>query len=312
MNINQGKTNLNNPQDFYLGLLSFPFNNLEESNINDSGEALVNIFNLFHELNDNNKLYNLYINIIKNLKIETDSPAYQVGATIAKKIDNKLYSQKNNKYHNMQHTAEVMLTSYHLSLLNNALKLDYNFTNYEIGLIVLAALLHDVNHDGSNNQNIPFRLEEQSLHIVEHDLKKLSKEDREAIHALVLSTDIFSFPAFVKKYYLNRDKLNILSDIPETFKELRLFLTNERAFAMSQILRDADVLPSTGLSVKKTTALSQNLYKEQMNTNQTPDIKTITENFVNFANTFLKNGFNSKAGKLYNDKLKEIVKQLEN
>ena len=78
-------------------------------------------------------------------------PLIVAGYSLAKAIDDAADIQ-DKPYHNSLHTCEVMLSSYFISLLAGLNK-------QETAEIILAALIHDFQHDGQINGDILFRLE---------------------------------------------------------------------------------------------------------------------------------------------------------
>ena len=286
--------------------------NLAKITSQNCGQYLIKCFDFFKNNLEPNQTENIFTTIMTKIGFLETSPFYQSGLAIAQNLDKGFYFKKDNQYHNLQHTLEVMLTTYHLILIHNAYDESNGFTKDETAIMLLAALIHDLNHDGAGNQGVGFKLEQNAFDTAKDIFTKynLSQEEQDIIEILVLCTDINyarSLLKRIKKYYA---KKIAKPKIPKKFAKFGLFFKTPKVFDMALTLCDADLIPSSALSLEKTKTSSQKIYNEEMKNNYHNNINA-TKYFLKFAQNILKNGFESKAGSFYNNNLKEIISSLK-
>jgi len=158
---------------------------------------------------------------------------------------------KANPYHNADHMRDVLLGSLAISAADE--KRAGPLSSRDKGLLVVAALAHDLDHDGIGNtvseaapdgtivkRAVPFRLETLAAGRASEALEAAgaSKADTAAARGLILATDPFA------GYPILRGDAD--AAVPQDLAALR---TDPKSMRLAKILRDADLLGSSGVSL---------------------------------------------------------------
>lgn len=184
-------------------------------------------------------------------------PLAAAGEMIAADFDRGIGAGRMNAYHNRQHTAEVLIVANLLALLaarNETVEPEARPT------LLLAALVHDWAHDGTTNAGIPFRLETRSLmrarpyFMAAHIRPALINR----IDLMVRTTDTGGAHEFARRaldWHIARIGAGdgpqpAPPEVPHGLEPLvPLILPDEGESAeLAAMLRDADILPSAGLT----------------------------------------------------------------
>lgn len=194
------------------------------------GNHIANNISNFEDLNTISKI------IFDLINIESDKDKYW--NIICEIIDECYKDLRNNIYHTPIHIAQVATFSFILISKSGDI-----FDNKEKMLMLLAALGHDLCHDGTNHINEPFLLEQKAAnkmrkimskyHFVENDIKQIQN--------LILMTD-----SSLRKTIsmINSHEKDVI--IPDFLKE-----ASKKDFFLGGLLADADMFCSIGLGFKQ-------------------------------------------------------------
>jgi hypothetical protein len=195
------------------------------------------------------------------MQLEASAPSLRGAVvTIADRADQ---SGKDNAFHNPQHSRDVAVIWLSLALANNRLArangASHRLTKRELLLGACAAFGHDLAHDGTSN-NVPgngsdgaergtrvaFRLERLAADCVCEALQTHRADPAEvaAARAAVLTTDIVDGYAVLDAAL---SPAGLGDEAAPEFAPLR----DPAVALLAVILRDADVLPSAGLTARE-------------------------------------------------------------
>jgi hypothetical protein len=193
------------------------------------------------------------------------------GELIAADFDRGLGNLNDSGYHNSQHTFEVLYAAHTLILLKarsgKALSPEARLT------LLLAALIHDWHHDGSEHPDGYFHLENLALTAARPYLADLTPAQLQRIELIVRATDSSGPHGFARQIY--EANLRRLSDagledepslpaLPDGMDALAELLKSEQAEAaeLAVLLGDASLLPAAGLTPDYAAVHSQRLRDE--------------------------------------------------
>jgi hypothetical protein len=191
--------------------------------------------------------------IAECLDLEECDHLIVAGYRLARTFDDTA-SLYDHPYHNSQHTCEVMLSSYFLSLLRGLNK-------HETAEIILAALIHDFQHDGRINGDVSFRLERHAINEATPYLlaTEITEVQQRNIAALILSTDITIGLNIARASYAHHVHGSSLPKIPQVASELEAVCKDPLKSIQALILCEADILPSVGLTIEYALRLQEKL-----------------------------------------------------
>ena len=208
---------------------------------------------------------------------------FRTGLSLAKGLDRGKDAGIGNAYHNKAHFAQVLVNTYVLCKLQNLGKFhDLVLVPHEQMLVALAALGHDVQHDGVGNTVDDhwqrFRLERVASQAVEDILPTqgasglIAKNVRTLIHGTdgSFAGGKISAREFVRQSYEWRFRhacnRGFEPEKPEDLLQLWELSRNQKLCLLAAILCDADILSSAGLTVNSTiqnnTKLGQELKQD--------------------------------------------------
>ena len=215
-----------------------------------------------------------------------------------------------NAYHNPAHFLDVGLLWLNLAMAENRSFLSQHnlirFDDHALLLGCCAAFGHDLLHDGTVNEvpaedgvprHVPFRLELRAAERAELILRHAGAvaHDVMALRCLILVTDPNSGYDVLERALRGED----VSDIRREFKRL----SDPLLLEMAAILRDADILPSAGLSPDDHDRNSEALATEL----HLPPPGLGPKGAEHFLNTMLRGRFLSAAGSVYAPQLKRLI-----
>jgi len=165
---------------------------------------------------------------------------------------------KANSYHNNRHFFEVLFQTVRMMACHNEMFAGSPraLTARDVGLLLIAACIHDFTHDGRGNTRdgmyVQARLEKQSFERAAPFLEQagLTQDDRDALAVLLLSTDVSplgrssSFMRRMKAAYRFHFEGGTLPDLTE---DMDVFEKDARLCDMALILHEADIATSAGL-----------------------------------------------------------------
>lgn len=188
--------------------------------------------------------------------IPTEDPIRTAGICIAVDIDSSKGVGDENAYHNSQHLCEVLLCTV-------AIGRTAALPKRELALVHLAALIHDFRHDGQSNGS-PFRLEKLAITSAApyFDNACMAKDERQIISALVLATEYDEGAAYARKCFEYHFECGPEPAAIASQDELLLLKKYPKISLQALTLIEADILPSTGLTIGHASAVSDRLEKE--------------------------------------------------
>jgi len=258
------------------------------------------------------------------------APLREAGERIAADFDRGLGAGHKNAYHNRQHTVEVLSCAQVMALLDarspKPLDAETRMT------LLLAALIHDWHHDGGVNGEEYFRLEKIALRAAKPYFSALSLLQQQKIDLMVRTTDVsgphqFARTALAYQRLCARmeaqDEPPPPPPAPEGMELLSTLMRPEHAQTVeaAAMLRDADILPSAGLTAEYA-AVTDTRYHEERAEPYKP------EHFAAFLNAVVSRprttydsrpplpderpglyfAFSSRPGQLFNDNIPDVVR----
>jgi hypothetical protein len=152
-----------------------------------------------------------------------------------------------NAYHNGTHMRDVLIAGMNVATADSAVS--GPLTPRERGLLALACVAHDLDHDGCGNSvspspssekvYVPFRLEARAADAAAKAMREIGvpESDVVAVRGLILATDT------IRGYAALRGEAS-----KEDPAELSLVVSDPSLSRLAGMLRDSDLLFSAGLS----------------------------------------------------------------
>jgi hypothetical protein len=169
------------------------------------------------------------------------------GSRIAAEIDRGMAGHDGNAYHNRQHTCEVALCS--LFLARHA-----GLRPSDQARVIVAALVHDFQHDGTTNAGQPFRLERLAVAAARPHLMVagVDAEEIERIAAIVLATEVSIGTSYARHcfrfFHDGGPPLDVPAEAMDDLSPLRLLAADADLAFQAVLLAEADLLPSAALT----------------------------------------------------------------
>lgn len=148
-------------------------------------------------------------------------------------------------YHHRQHFCEVTLSAQCLALLGR-------FSPAHHLELLAAALIHDLDHDGSVNADQPFRLERRSLACAQTFLDRAAVPEsvRIRLTALVLATDVANGLTRARAWFDHHLRGMPVPHGEEPDPAFAAFAVDPTLAQQAIALTEADALASAGLSLE--------------------------------------------------------------
>jgi hypothetical protein len=179
--------------------------------------------------------------------VDSLDPLAIAGSRIAAEIDRGMAGPDANAYHNRQHTCEVALCS--LFLARHA-----GLRASGQARVIVAALVHDFQHDGSANAGQPFRLERLAIAAARSHLAGagVKPDEIERIAAIVLATELSIGASYARHCFRFFHHGGSASEVPseamDDLSPLRLLAEDADLAFQAVLLAEADLLPSAALT----------------------------------------------------------------
>ncbi|MDO9165497.1 MAG: hypothetical protein Q7U13_05265 [Rhodoferax sp.] len=227
----------------FLNLSRPPFKVIADQSAESAAADLLVAFSAIEGLPD--KVSRCFDAVARGAGALAPTPLIVAGRRLARDIDDGAGGGHGHAYHNAQHFCEVMLGANFIALLADL------ETNSRLE-VVLAALIHDFQHDGKGNGRVPFRLERQSVnaampYLVEAGVPEMQ---RRQIAALVLATEAVSGVAMALACHAHHIGAAPLPPLHVAAPELAELAVRPALARQALIVREADVLPSVGLTIE--------------------------------------------------------------
>lgn len=194
--------------------------------------------------------------VAADLRSPGDAALARASAAVAAAIDAQPGTFDRHGYHNRQHFCEVVLTAYALCLLQ---RLGDDTTQ----LLLLAALIHDVVHEGRPQP--AFVQERASVESMRELLAAagLDQAQLDRLTVLVLATDPVSGTAFMAAACrAHAGHTPVPLTVPAGAPELAALVDDAGLAQLARLLCEADVLPSIGLDAAHALRVQQRLARE--------------------------------------------------
>ena len=199
-----------------------------------------------------------YTMAMRSLAVPTIEPLQQAGLGIARDIDGGVGAGVVAGYHNAQHFLEVMLSALYLARLG-ALEAG------RAARVVTAGLVHDFHHDGSRGTTAPFRLEKLAVQEALPYLRQagVPAAERARLETLILATEPRSGVPFARACWMHHCGSAALPKFSAALPApLERLLSDADLAQEAELLAEADVLPSVGLTVQHAEQLQARLAAE--------------------------------------------------
>lgn len=187
--------------------------------------------------------------ILERLGFEAGHPWRQAAATLGAEAD---AMGEANPYHNAQHMSDVVLATVNLALAHNrspagqAMPFDAD----DLAALTVAALGHDLGHNGKGNQGTPFLLERQAFQSIDAACRQSLATDPRGLadlRAMIVATDAVNGYAVLRALQQPGGLKGPLEPVAEAAlaaePALRR-LEDPKLRQMAYILRDADLFCS--------------------------------------------------------------------
>ena len=186
-----------------------------------------------------------------------DDPLALALGAIARSVDEGELSAP-LPYHNRVHFCEVVLGAHFLAR-------SVNLEPAQHTELVVAAVIHDLGHDGSTNRNEPFRLERQSHAYARPYLVRagVSEVRLQRQLALLLATDIMNGLPRVRAWFHYHAGQGPRPGAPEPDPAFELMADAPDLVRGAVMLTEADALASAGLTVERARLQEERLAAEQ-------------------------------------------------
>lgn len=233
--------------------------------------------------------------LLQGLDFPADHPFRRAAATLSEAVERRDTPVPVNPYHNAHHTLEVVLNAHYLASRNDRVSACIQLTARERGILYLAALIHDFEHDGTMNGAQRFRLERQSadLALPHLTLAGVDAADREAIRVIVLATDPAGPNLYMKSLHSIAFADGTALEPAQAYDELAPLAADRRLLRLAALLNDADLLSSAGLSVDYAAKQSAKLGAEGGRRLDSADM-------LRFLSRIVGGSFTTRAGRFFN------------
>lgn len=238
-----------------LNLSRPPFKVIADQSAESAAADMLAAFSVIEGLPD--KVSRCFDAVARGAGVLAQTPLIIAGRRLARDIDGGAGGGHGHAYHNAQHFCEVMLGANFISLLDDL------ETNSRLE-VVLAALIHDFQHDGKGNGQVPFRLERQSVNAAMPYLAEagVPAMQRRQIAALVLATEAMNGVPIALICHAHHVGAAPLPQSHVAAPELAELAVRPTLARQALIVREADVLPSVGLTIEHAIHLQDRLSME--------------------------------------------------
>jgi hypothetical protein len=203
--------------------------------------------------------------VAANVGMSPRDPLAVAGTRIAADLDDGVTGQARNAYHNSRHICEVLLCS--LFLAKHA-----GLAGAQQARIAVAALVHDLHHDGTTNAGQPFRLERLAMDAARPCLAAagVAQEEITRIAALVLATEVTSGGPYARCCFRHFHQGGPAPAVLPGADPLGLLATDPDLAFQAVLLAEADLLPSIALTYDHGMQCQERLSREDCRIAATP------------------------------------------
>ena len=243
----------------------------------------------------------------EQLGLEKDSPAYKALILVSVRAEMKAAVMPD--YHSKFHYMDVAAITANLLEKNNEMvkagDVDGTLlTSHEQALTFIAAIGHDLDHEGHvNPAHDPLFNENKSFHLMEPLLREagLLAADIDRIYTILMATSPDG-PHAVMKGIAQAQRAGKAADFsaidPQNkFPELHMLGQDHKLTQMAAIVSDSDLYASSGAGIKSSNLMGALLTAEMRKDDPTVDLTTYGADKYFLDNIVGKEGYASNAGR---------------
>lgn len=236
--------------------------------------------------------------LLERYGFEDRDPMMLAACDLAERVEARDRAVLPNPYHNAHHILEVLLNAHYLGLRNDAFATHVRLTPQDHGRLYLAAIIHDLDHDGTMNGDERFRLERRSLDHAGPELERagVPAEDRKAIQTMVLATDPAGPNLYLKALHTHVFYEGEPPPPELAYAELEPLAQDDRLLRLAGLLNDADLLSSAGFTLTYSLKQSEKLGLEGGRRLDHDDL-------LRFIQYIVGGSFTTRAGRFFNPNL---------
>lgn len=248
-----------------------PFELPDSPDPQELGEATANLF--FRLADIEGPKLSLIWRIITDFASDHPAllPLRDAGEMIAADYDRGLHAGTRNTYHNRQHTVETLVCAHLLTQLD--LRQEEPLSAENRLILLISALIHDWNHDGSEKNGLYFRLEKRALEAAKPYFTHISPDQLLCIDLIVRASDLSGPHTYARQAVawqrimarMSRDEPRPTPPAtPEGMEILSTLFQPQHAVTaeIAAMLRDADLMPMAGLTPDYAAVISSRLRDE--------------------------------------------------
>lgn len=217
-----------------------------EKSIEDFSNRGAAILNQFETNNNWPSLKSLVLKFAERLDIDQQESAFKTlkKAAVLGDIPNNL------PFHGNPHFKKVLLSTMRQIVMHDRLcSPEARLTSSEKCLLMAAACIHDVGHDGKGNMEQLFRLEQQALDISVPFLKEGDNQEwLDDLNILVLCTDVSNSPnadsPLIQLKQAYKHYVDGQGNAPDLMEPLARLKDNPRLCRLAMMFEEADLMPS--------------------------------------------------------------------
>ena len=255
----------------------------------------------------------------EKIGLEEDSPLYKAMLLVATRAEMK--QAVTPEYHSQEHYADVTAVAANLvhennRMLANGEKGAVPLSKEEQAIVILAAIGHDIDHDGNSNPaDNPYFNENKSFTLIVPLLEDagVDQKDIAKIHTMILTTSP-NGPHSVLKNIAQTVRNDGHADWEkvagnEKHPDLKVLTQDRNLLEMASILSDSDLYGSFGAGMESNVEMSRLLTKEVQKAGAAMDFTTdkAREGALNF---LIGDGFTSGAGRKLADPVMKDMKEV--
>lgn len=264
----------------------------------------------------------LAVHHAEQMGLDKDSAAYKALIMVAVRAEMK--TAVTPDYHSKFHYMDVAAMTANLLEKNNEMLKAHGvgavpLTQHEQALVFIAAIGHDLDHEGrSNPPDDPFFNEQKSFHVMEPLLREagLPETDISKIYIMLMTTSPDGPHAVMKavaKAQREGTTVDFAAIDPQNkFPALRVLERDGRLTQMAAIVSDSDLYASSGAGLKASEMTSTLLTAEMKKAGVNADLTTDAARKFFLDNIVGKDGYASNAGRaVAGDALEALRRETE-
>jgi len=233
--------------------------------------------------------------LLAHVGVSADAPVAKTCISTAEAVT----EWQGSEYHSARHHAEVATNATVLAAISA--RLEHPLAAHDCGILLAAALAHDIYWEPLTNQHSRFAAETKSAAALDAIAAGggVGPEDRRAMHVLVMATEPY---ARAELAALQSSPAAALS--PQAAATFAPLLADEPLLQLALLLSDADLLGSAGLSRAWSSVQWQRLARER-------DLPSEAADWSQFFDGIVGPDFLSYGGRYFSSNLASIRRAME-